>query len=128
MNVPRALSGRSTLCLSLVLSLGTDKDDDAISTALINAMNQMQTTAKQHKSSPNSNKLNEEHMALKINKSHVLAKYSEVSDEELDYGHEEGASDNGVFHNNNAQEIEDREKKARELQHEVKLSLVAWLH
>jgi hypothetical protein len=83
-------------------------------------MNQMESSAKQNRSynDPNSNKLDDD--ALKKHKSHVLAKYSEVSDEELDYGNDNESSGNILFQNTNAQDIEDREKKARELQHEVK--------
>jgi hypothetical protein len=101
--------------------LAANEDDDVINNALINAMNQMESSAKQHRTSndPNSNKLNDD-AALQKHKSHVLAKYSQVSDEELDYDDEHESSGNALFQNTNAQDIEDREKKARELQHEVK--------
>jgi hypothetical protein len=84
-------------------------------------MNQMESTAKHHKSysDDNSNKLHDD-VALKKHKSHVLAKYSEVSDEELDYGNDPESSGNVLFQNTNTQDIEDREKKSRELQHDVK--------
>jgi hypothetical protein len=91
-------------------------NDDAINTALINAMNNMQTSSKQVKTST-SRSLDD--VALKKHKCQVLAKYSEVSDEEFDYDNQSGTSANGLFHNTNAQEIEDRERKAREGQHEV---------
>jgi hypothetical protein len=82
-------------------------------------MNQMESSAKQHKSYNNSNKLNDD-IALKKHKSNVLAKYSEVSDEEFDYGDDHELSGNNLFQNTNTQDIEDREKKSRELQHDVK--------
>ena len=93
------------------------QDDDAINTALINAMNQMESTAKQK--DLNANKFNEDAI-LKKQKTQVLAKYSEVSDEEFDYGDEGETQGNGLFHNTNTQEVEERDKKAREIQHEVK--------
>ena len=95
-------------------------EDDVINTALINAMNQMESSAKQHKSSGDnsSNKLNDD-AALKKHKSHVLAKYSEVSEDELDDDDDNETSGNTLFQNTNTQDIEDREKKARDLQHEV---------
>jgi hypothetical protein len=98
-------------------------DDDALSTALINAMNRMESSAKQgrHGTDSNANKLTDD-AASKKHKSHVLAKYSEISDEELDYGDEVGATDNGIFHNTNSQDIDDREKKVKELQQEVNVS------
>jgi hypothetical protein len=79
-------------------------------------MNQMESSIKQKQQ--NSNKFNDD-AELKKHKSQVLAKYSEVSDEELDYGDEIGTSDNGMFHNTNTQDVEDREKKAKDVQHEV---------
>jgi hypothetical protein len=84
-------------------------------------MNQMESNIKQQKSygDHNSNKLNDDNASRK-HKSHVLAKYSEVSDEELDYGNDHEASGNVLFHNTNTQDIEDREKKTRELQQEVR--------
>jgi uncharacterized linocin/CFP29 family protein len=84
-------------------------------------MNQMESSAKQHKSynDPNSNKFNNDAASNK-HKSHLLAKYSEVSDEELDYGNDQESSGNVLFQNTNTQDIEDREKKARDSQHEVK--------
>ena len=84
-------------------------------------MNQIESHTKQNKQSGDtaSNRLNDD-VVLKKHKSQVLAKYSEVSDEELDYGDELGTSDNSLFHNTNTQEVEDREKKVKELQHEVK--------
>ncbi|UJR13785.1 hypothetical protein I4U23_000795 [Adineta vaga] len=99
----------------------TDKDnDDAISTALINAMNRMESSTKQQKSSSdlNSNKSADD-VALRKHKSQVLAKYSEISEDELDYDDDQETSGNSLFQNNNAQEIEDRERKSRELQHDV---------
>ncbi len=95
-------------------------NDDAINTALINAMNQMESSAKQHKSpgDNSSNKLNDD-AASKKHKSNVLAKYSEVSEEELDYDNDNETSGNALFQNTNTQDIEDRERKARDLQHEV---------
>ncbi|CAF1423710.1 unnamed protein product [Rotaria sordida] len=99
---------------------GINKDDDAINNALINAMNQMESTIKQQKQNNdhNSNKFHDD-IALKKHKSQVLAKYSEISDEEIDYGIEHETNDNDLFQNTNAQVIEDREKKTRELQHET---------
>lgn len=84
-------------------------------------MNQMESTVKQQKQSSDhcSSKLNED-LALRKHKSQVLAKYSEISDEEIDYDNEDEKNDNGLFQNTNAQSIEDREKKTREVQHEVK--------
>jgi len=84
-------------------------------------MNQMESSAKQNKSynDHNLNKLNDD-VALKKHKSHVLAKYSEVSDDEFDYGDDQESSGNNLFQNTNTQDIEDREKKSRELQHDVK--------
>ena len=52
--------------------LWTNEDD--------NAMNQMESTVKQQK-----------------HKSQILAKYSEVSDEEIDYGEEQETNDNDLF-------------------------------
>lgn len=102
----------------------TSKDDDAINNALINAMNQIESSSKLHRSpgDANSNKSSDD-VALKKHKSQVLAKYSEVSDEEFDYGDEDEASSNALFQNTNTQDIEDREKKVRELQQEVRLDL-----
>ncbi|CAF2996618.1 unnamed protein product [Rotaria sp. Silwood2] len=99
---------------------GINEDDDAINNALINAMNQMESTAKQQKQTNdhNSNKYHDD-LVLKKHKSQVLAKYSEISDEEIDYGIEHETTDNDLFQNINAQAIEDREKKARESQHEA---------
>jgi hypothetical protein len=84
-------------------------------------MNQMQSSVKQQKPSSdhNSNKFDDD-VALKKHKSHVLAKYSEVSDDELDYGEDNEAGGNALFQNTNTQDIEDREKKIRDTQHEVK--------
>lgn len=82
-------------------------------------MNQMESTAKQNKSYNDSHKLNDD-AALKKHKSRILEKYSEVSDDELDYGDDNESSGNNIFHNTNAQEIEDRERKSRELQSDVK--------
>jgi len=84
-------------------------------------MNQMESSAKQHRTSndQNSNKLNDD-AALKKHKSNVLAKYSQVSDEEPDSDDDHESSGNVLFQNTNAQDIEDRDKKSRELQHEVK--------
>ena len=75
-----------------------NEDDDVINTALINAMNQMESSSKQHRTSTdhNSNKFNDDD-ALKKHKSHVLAKYSQVSDEELDYEDEHQSSGNSLF-------------------------------
>lgn len=82
-------------------------------------MNQMESSTKQQKlyGDHNSNKSPDD--ALKKHKSHVLAKYSEVSDEEFDYENDDETSGNHLFQNTNTQDIEDREKKARESQHEV---------
>ena len=94
-------------------------DDDAINTALINAMNQIESTARQQKP----NKTNED-AALKKHRDQVLAKYSEVSDDEFGYDDEtNGATsqDNGLFQNNNSQEIDERDKRAREAAHEVNI-------
>jgi hypothetical protein len=101
-------------------------EDDAMSAALINAMNRMESSARQnrHGTDNNANKFTDD-AASKKHKSHVLAKYSEISDEELDYGDEAGATDNGMFHNTNSQDIDDREKKVRELQQEV--NALAWI-
>ena len=83
-------------------------------------MNQMQSGKKQQKSSSDQNSLKSpDDAALKKHKSHVLAKYSEVSDEEFDYGNDQEASGNVLFQNTNTQDIEDREKKSRDLQQEV---------
>lgn len=101
-------------------NLVSNEDDDAINNALINAMNQMESTAKQNKSLNDSNKLNDD-VALKKHKSHILAKYSEVSDEELDYGNDDESSGNNLFQNTNAQDVEDRDRKSREIQSEVKI-------
>ena len=85
-------------------------------------MNQMESSAKQNRTSneSSSNKLNDDD-ALKKHKSHVLAKYSQVSDEELDYddGDDHESSGNILFQNTNTQDVEDRERKARDVQHEV---------
>lgn len=80
-------------------------------------MNQIESNSKQHKTST-SNKVNDD-AALQKHKSHVLAKYAEVSDEELDYEDEEGSSGNALFQNTNTQDVEDRERKIRDSQHEV---------
>ena len=88
-----------------------------MSAALINAMNRLESSARQNRHGTD-NKLTDD-AASKKHKSHVLAKYSEISDEELDYGEEVGTPDNGLFHNTNSQDIDDREKKVRELQQEV---------
>jgi hypothetical protein len=99
--------------------LVASNDDDAINTALINAMNRMESSVKQKSSTDSSSHRSGDDLASKKHKSQVLAKYSEVSDEELDYDDEHEGGSNALFHNTNSQEIEDREKKARELQHEV---------
>ncbi len=100
-----------------------NEDDDAINNALINAMNQMESSAKQNRTSndPNSHKLTDDD-ALKKHKSHVLAKYSQVSDEELDYdeGDDHASTGNSLFQNTNTQDVEDRERKSRDSQQEVK--------
>ncbi|CAF1158671.1 unnamed protein product [Adineta steineri] len=105
---------------SIAKPVAANTDDDVINTVLINAMNQMESTSKQHKSyiDHNSNKLNDD-AASKKHKSQVLAKYSEVSDEEFDYGNDSETAGNGIFHNTNSQDIEDREKQSREMQQEV---------
>lgn len=95
-------------------------DVDAINTALINAMNQFESTARQQKP----NKPNDDVVSQK-QKSQVLAKYSEVSDEEFGYEDEINGSatqNAGLFQNTNSQDIEDREKRARETAHEVSSS------
>ena len=83
-------------------------------------MNQIESNSKQHKTST-SNK-HDDDAALQKHKSNVLAKYAEVSDEELDYGDEEGSSGNVLFQNTNTQDVEDRERKVRDVQHEVNSS------
>jgi hypothetical protein len=85
-------------------------------------MNQIESTAKLQKQS--NDKLDDD-MALRKHKSHILAKYSEVSDEEFDNEDETGIENNGysensLFRNTNTQDVEDRDKKIRELQQEVK--------
>ncbi|CAF1222209.1 unnamed protein product [Adineta ricciae] len=100
--------------------VATSKDDDAINNALINAMNQIESTSKLHRSPGDTNwNKSSDDAALKKHKSQVLAKYSEVSDEEFDYGDDDEANSNVLFQNTNTQDIEDREKKVRELQHET---------
>ena len=103
-----------------------NEDDDVISNALIKAMNQIESTAKQQKTST-SNKLDDD-AALQKHKSHVLAKYSQVSDEELDYDDEQESSGNSLFQNTNTQDVEDRERKVRDAQHDVNLSERIALH
>lgn len=103
-----------------------NEDDDVISNALIKAMNQIESTAKQQKTST-SNKLDDD-AALQKHKSHVLAKYSQVSDEELDYDDEQESSGNSLFQNTNTQDVEDRERKVRDAQHDVNLPERIALH
>ncbi|CAF1254191.1 unnamed protein product [Rotaria magnacalcarata] len=94
-------------------------DDDAMNDALINAMNQMESAMKQKQNNDHDlNKANDD-LASKKHKSQVLAKYSEVSDEESDNEDEHETNANNLFQNTNTQIIEDREKKSRELQHEA---------
>ena len=94
-----------------------------MSAAMINAMNRMESSARhnRHGTDSSANKLTDD-AASKKHKSHVLAKYSEISDEELDYGDEVGTAETGMFHNTNSQDIDDREKKVREVQQEVNAS------
>jgi len=99
-----------------------ENQDDAINTALINAMNQIESTAKQQKQS--NNKFDDD-SDLRKHKSQIIAKYAEISDEEFDdedetAGEYTGYSENSLFRNTNTQDIEDQEKKIREIQHEVK--------
>lgn len=97
-------------------------DDDVINNTLINAMNQMESTVKQRDSA--TNKTNEDSVSRR-QKSQLLAKYSEVSDEELDYGDtEEMSRSEALFHNTNSQEVEDRERRAREAQQEVRTNKI----
>jgi hypothetical protein len=96
-------------------------DHDAISTALINAMNQIESTAKQQKQL--NNKCDDD-SALRKHKSQIIAKYAEISDGEFDdedetAGENTGYSENSLFRNTNTQDIENQEKKIREIQHEV---------
>lgn len=100
----------------LVLNEG----DDAINDALINAMNQMESAMKQKQNNDNNSHKHNDDAALRKHKSQVLAKYSEISDEDLDYEDEQETSEGNLFQNTNAQMIEDRERKSREAQHEVK--------
>ena len=97
--------------------------DDTINDVLIDAMNQMESTFKQQKQygNHNSNKLNN-NTELEKHKSQLLAKYSEISDEELDYGDEHEVDDYDLFQNRNARNVEDREKQIRQLQHEVSIN------
>lgn len=81
-------------------------------------MNQIESNAK-HKTST-SNKIDND-VALQKHKSHVLAKYSQVSDEELDYDDEQESSGNTLFQNTNTQDVEERERKVRDAQHEVNI-------
>jgi hypothetical protein len=77
-------------------------------------MNQIESTAKLQKQS--NNKFDDD-ISLRKYKSHILAKYSEVSDEEFDYEDELGVennnySENNLFRNTNTQDVEDRDKKS----------------
>jgi hypothetical protein len=85
-------------------------------------MNHIESTAKQQKSS--NHKFNDD-VAIRKHKSHILEKYSEISDEEFDYEDENGIENNGhsensLFRNTNTQDVEDRDRKSRESQQEVK--------
>ena len=80
-------------------------------------MNQIESSAKQNRTST-SNKLDDD-AALQKHKSHILAKYSQVSDEELDYDDEPESSGNALFQNTNTQDVEERERKTRDAIHEV---------
>lgn len=86
-------------------------------------MNQIQSNAKNQRSSNTT----AENDSMKKHKSQILAKYSQVSDEEFDYDDDEQqqqSMSNGLFQNNNTQDVEDRERKSRELQQEVIENLV----
>ncbi len=85
-------------------------------------MNQIESTAKQQKQSNNNF---DDDSASRKHKSHIIAKYAEVSDGEFDdedetAGENTGYSENVLFRNTNTQDIVDQEKKIREVQHEVK--------